>query len=1266
MKKALLFPFQIGLGTFGFFYPNSAQAQVTSDFTVNTQVNQNGNVAEITGGETRGSNLFHSFQDFSVLTGNEAFFNNANDIANIFSRVTGGNISNIDGAIRANGSASLFLINPAGIIFGENARLNIGGSFYGSTASSVLFEDGGFSAADLENPPLLTVNAPIGFGFRDNPGDIENNNVDLRVVTGETITLLGGDISLNGGNLTAPEGNIQLGSVAESGIINLQESSPGLMLIYETIENFGDIQLTNNALVNVDGQQGGTVDLQGDLISLLDGSQITSSNSGSDGGNDITLTTQKLLIQDNARILTSTLGQGAGGDINVTASDSVELTGTGFEDFQQNFILSGLNGTFNFSTPGTGLLTGTFGSGQSGQINLNTSSLKLQDGAYIFSPTLGIGNSGNISVSANQIDIIGSSIASVALRGSTGFAGDINIDTDNLVVSDGSYILGSTLSSGNAGNIFIDASDSVEILRTPEGVIVQTGIFPSNLGGTGNSGNAEINTSKLIIRDGAGIASVSGGIFGGTVVSREGGSGGNISINATEFIEISGISEPLVDGTRIGSFISGQTTTDNPAGQLTIDTGKLIIKDGGLISAATLDAGDAGDLTINASESIEISGTALNSQFQSKIEASSGQAFSIEDISASGDAGNLNITTSNLSVKDGGSIITSTLGQGAGGDINVTASDSVELTGTGFEDFQQNFILSGLNGTFNFSTPGTGLLTGTFGSGQSGQINLNTSSLKLQDGAYIFSPTLGIGNSGNISVSANQIDIIGSSIASVALRGSTGFAGDINIDTDNLVVSDGSYILGSTLSSGNAGNIFIDASDSVEILRTPEGVIVQTGIFPSNLGGTGNSGNAEINTSKLIIRDGAGIASVSGGIFGGTVVSREGGSGGNISINATEFIEISGISEPLVDGTRIGSFISGQTTTDNPAGQLTIDTGKLIIKDGGLISAATLDAGDAGDLTINASESIEISGTALNSQFQSKIEASSGQAFSIEDISASGDAGNLNITTSNLSVKDGGSIITSTLGQGAGGDINITASDSLVLDNNASILAETAFTGGGNINLEIGKIFSLSNNSLLSAQALNNGNGGNLTIDSRFIIAFPDGNNDILASAEQGEGGNITINAESLFGIQERSPSNLTNDINASSETSGLDGTISIFTPDINPVQGATELPTNVVETEKITQQACEANREVAARNGLTISGKGGILPDPALPLNSLNVTVSEGNTSISTIPAPIETAQGRIQPARGVKVTDSGEVTLTAYRTNNLGDRIPETKNCA
>ena len=115
------FSFQIFLCTFGLLFATSeiAVAQVTSDNTTNTQVDINENVAEITGGETRGDNLFHSFQDFSVTTGNEAFFNNADSIGNIFSRVTGGNISNIDGAIRANGSANLFLINPAGILFGQ-------------------------------------------------------------------------------------------------------------------------------------------------------------------------------------------------------------------------------------------------------------------------------------------------------------------------------------------------------------------------------------------------------------------------------------------------------------------------------------------------------------------------------------------------------------------------------------------------------------------------------------------------------------------------------------------------------------------------------------------------------------------------------------------------------------------------------------------------------------------------------------------------------------------------------------------------------------------------------------------------------------------------------------------------------------------------------------------------------------------------------------------------------------------------------------------
>ncbi len=153
----------------------AVSAQIVPDGTLpnNTEVLNNGDLIEITGGTTAGSNLFHSFSEFSIPTEHTALFNNAVTIENIISRVTGSSISEIDGLIQANGTANLFLINPNGIIFGENAALDLGGSFIGSTAASIKFaDDSEFNAVNPQASSLLTVNIPIGLQYGADSGNI--------------------------------------------------------------------------------------------------------------------------------------------------------------------------------------------------------------------------------------------------------------------------------------------------------------------------------------------------------------------------------------------------------------------------------------------------------------------------------------------------------------------------------------------------------------------------------------------------------------------------------------------------------------------------------------------------------------------------------------------------------------------------------------------------------------------------------------------------------------------------------------------------------------------------------------------------------------------------------------------------------------------------------------------------------------------------------------------------------------------------------------
>ncbi|MCC5609217.1 filamentous hemagglutinin N-terminal domain-containing protein [Nostoc sp. CHAB 5834] len=351
-------------------------AQVTPDSTLNTAVSQSGDNFTITNGNRVGNNLFHSFSQFSVPSNGSAFFNNAADVQNIFSRVTGGSVSSIDGLIKANGSANLFLLNPSGIIFGANAQLNIGGSFFGTTAQSIKFSDGAeFSAISPQNAPLLTMNVPIGLQMGSNPGAIvvqgSGHNAQLgeslevsglnlgtrglQLQPGKMLALLGGNVALDGGLLSAPGGQIELGSIT-NGSVTLNSIPEGFALSYPNASSFGDIQITQRALAStrdLSGQWGGAIQIQGKQVSIRDGSLI--------------------LVQNRSNQ--------TAGDIAINATESLQIIGKS-PDFKSS----------------SSLINETISPGAAGNIIVTTPQLNIDGGGYILNRTFSTAPGGNIAI----------------------------------------------------------------------------------------------------------------------------------------------------------------------------------------------------------------------------------------------------------------------------------------------------------------------------------------------------------------------------------------------------------------------------------------------------------------------------------------------------------------------------------------------------------------------------------------------------------------------------------------------------------------------------------------------------------------------------------------------------------------------------------------------------------------------------------------------------------------------------------------------------
>jgi len=934
----------IAMGGVYIWSAHCACAQITPDTTLpnNSIITGSGNTINITGGTQAGGNLFHSFQQFSVPTGSEAFFNNGVDIANIISRVTGGLGSNIDGFIRANGTANLFLINPNGIVFGPNARLNIGGSFIGSTASSLKFADGTeFSATNPGTTPLLTISVPLGLQFGSNPKEIQvngpghefsyekdiieysngsknkeaaprlNSNVPGLEV-GKTLALVGGNVSISGGVLKSPAGRIEIGSVGSNGTVSLVPIEQGWKLGYEGTTSFADIELREKSFLSATGDRGGAIAVTGRNINFTSESIVRSDTLGDKNGQQISIVGDAIVV-DRSNIGANSFSFGNGGQIKLEANN-ITFKNNGGGGTQATASGSAGDVTViaknSFETSNqSGLGSKTFGAGNTGVINVEANSFVVSNQSGLGSETFGAGNGGVINIKANSF-VVSNQSGLGSTTSNIGNGGVINVEANSFVLSDKSGLNSTTgeNSTGNGGQINIKANSFV---------VRNNSALQSKTSGTGNGGVINIEgNSSLQLEQESGINATSTSI----------GSVGEIKIKAGDLL-------------MRNSGIGNESSLGSNGGKIKIDANSFQLQSAAVTSTTGKDStANGGEININVRGSFVLNNPDINVKS-----------------SGTGNAGTIQITANNLQIEDGN--IKTDTDNGKSGNIFIKAEDS-------------------------FNVNRAGITANSSGTGDAGTITISAKNMQISDGG-IGSIASASGKSGNIFI--NATDSFGVTKGAINANSSgTGDAGTIRIDANNVQIDGG--INSSASASGKSGNIFINARDSFRV--TKSGITAKSE-------GTGDAGTISI-TAKNVQIESAKIDSV----------TQSTGKAGEINFKVTDSFDIKSASintntSGVADGGKIyisakklqmqDASIRSDASNTGRGGDIELQIGNLLLlrrqNTGSSISTTATGSGNGGNININIPNGFIVTVPNENSDITANASTGGGGKIKITSLS---------------------------------------------------------------------------------------------------------------------------------------------------------------------------------------------------------------------------------------------------------------------------------------